>query len=94
MDFKYLGARSRTGGKGPRQARGPERCRNVEEEVRQAHQRGKTTESSPPPNSQSAEREALEILFEAAPPKIPPTCSAVGRGGALIVGAGAAAEYD
>ncbi|KAK8492073.1 hypothetical protein V6N11_014195 [Hibiscus sabdariffa] len=48
VDFKYLGARSRTGGKGPRQARGPERCRNVEEEVRQAHQRGKTTESSPP----------------------------------------------
>ncbi|KAK8499050.1 hypothetical protein V6N12_075903 [Hibiscus sabdariffa] len=34
VDFKYLGARSRTGGKGPRQARGPERCRNVEEEGR------------------------------------------------------------
>lgn len=93
MDFKYLGARSRTG---VRDRGKPEGLRDVGMSKKRFVRliKGARRLSRAPPNSQSAEREALEILFEAAPPKIPPTCSAVGGGGALIVGAGAAAEYD
>ena len=42
VDFKYLGATSRTGGKGPRQAKGKE------SKKRFVRPEGKTTEPKPP----------------------------------------------